>query len=104
MLWFNSYLIDHRQRAVLPGAESEWKYIRAGVFQGSVLGPLLFLIYINDIVNEISSNIHLFADDTILYITVNDPLQSATVLNSDLTKITVWGHNWLVTFNPCKTE
>ena len=46
LLWFNSYLIDHKQRVVLPGVESEWKYIKAGVPQGSVLGLFLFHIYV----------------------------------------------------------
>ena len=69
------------------------------VFLGSFLGPFFSLIYINDIVNEIHSNIHFFADNMILYITVNDPLQFSTVLNSDLTKITDWANNCLV-FNP----
>ena len=62
--WFKSYLSDRRQRVVLPGVSSNWNYIRAGVPQGSILGPLLFLLFINDIVNDIGSNIRLFADDT----------------------------------------
>ena len=66
--------MDRKQRVVYLKL-NQTEYIKAGVPQGSVLGPLLFFIYINDIVNEIHSNVHLFADETILYITVNDPLQ-----------------------------
>ena len=62
--WFADYLSDRKQRVVLPGAVSDWTDIRAGVPQGSILGPLLFLLYINDIVQDIGSNIRLFADDT----------------------------------------
>ena len=102
--WFVSYLENRKQRVVLPGAESGWKYIHAGVPQGSILGPLLFLLYINDIVNEIGSNILLFADDTSLFIIVENPNQAAEILNSDLLKISRWANLWLVKFNPNKNE
>ena len=73
-----------KQRVILPGVASDWTYILAGVPQGSIHGPILFLIYINDIVAEIGSNIRLFADDTSLYIIVENPITSAVCLNSDL--------------------
>ena len=102
--WFRSYLTNRKQRVVLPGAESEWTYIRAGVPQGSILGPLLFLLFINDIVAEIGCNIRLFADDTSLFITVENPDTAAELLNIDLDKILKWAKKWLVLFNPVKTE
>ena len=102
--WFRNYLSNRRQRVVLPGASSDWAYIRAGVPRGSILGPLLFLVYINDIVENIGSHIRLFADDTSLFIIVDDPITSAARLNSDLDKITRWAALWLVTFNPTKSE
>ena len=102
--WFKHYLSDRKQRVVIPGAVSDWVFIRAGVPQGSILGPLLFLLYINDIVNDIGSNIRLFADDTSLYIVVDDPITAANCLNTDLEKISRWAATWLVSFNPAKTE
>ena len=102
--WLTSYLSNRRQRVVIPGAYSAWVEIAAGVPQGSILGPLLFLIYINDIVLDIHSNIRLFADDTSLYLIVNDPVESARKLNSDLDTIHQWAKRWLVKFNPAKSE
>ena len=99
-----SYLSGRRQRVVLPGSFSEWVYIKAGVPQGSILGPLLFLLYINDIVKNIGSNIRLFADDTSLFIIVDNPTTAALCLSSDLEKLSRWAAIWLVTFNPSKNE
>ena len=71
--WFKCYLENRKQRVVLNGQCSEWGRIESGVPQGSVLGPLLFLIYINDVSNAIvHCQIRLFADDTCLFIEVDD--------------------------------
>ena len=67
------------------------------------MGPLLFLIYINDIITDIGSNIRLFADDTSLYIVVDDPVTAANCINTDLDKISQWAATCLVSFNPAKT-
>ena len=102
--WFASYLSKRRQRVVINGQSSDWVHILAGVPQGSILGPLLFLIYINDIVKHIGCSISLFADDTSLYIVVDCPFHSAQLLNNtDLQTISDWAAAWLVTFNPLKT-
>ena len=102
--WFTSYLTGRKQRVVLPGTQSAWNDITAGVPQGSILGPLLFLIYINDIVSDINARIRLFADDTSLFLIVEDPSAAAAILNEDLQKISTWASKWLVRFNPNKTE
>ena len=75
-----------------------------GVPQGSILGPLLFFLYINDIVKDIKSNIRLFADGTSLFLEVENPVSPAQILNSDLDKITKCAKDWLVSVNPIKTE
>ena len=85
--WFSSYLSGRRQRVILNGKFSKWVKVLAGVPQGFILGPLLFLIYINDIVKRIGGSIRLFADDTSLYIIVDLPEQAAMVLNADLQTI-----------------
>ncbi|MCG8078251.1 MAG: reverse transcriptase family protein, partial [Candidatus Thiodiazotropha taylori] len=101
--WFSNYFLNRRHRVLLNGQSSNWASVQAGVPQGSILGPLLFLIYINDIVKEIGCNIRLFADDTSLFIIVDCPLQAATLLNNDLNTISDWAAKWLVTFNANKT-
>ena len=100
--WFKNYLSDRQQRVVLPGISSAWNFIKAGVPPGSILGPLLFLVYINDIVTDIGSNIRLFVDDTSLYTVVDNPLVAAETLNADLGKISSWAATWLLTFYPNK--
>ena len=80
---FSDYLANRKQRVVLNGMESNWGEIKAGVPQGSVLGPLLFLIYINDLEEGIESHVILFADDTSLFSIVNDPASSAVNLQHD---------------------
>ena len=102
--WFIHYLKDRQQRVVIQGSASEWGKIKAGVPQGSVLGPLLFLVYINDITEDVVSNIRLFADDTSLFINIEDPVSSARLINSDLEKINQWSSRWLVSFSAEKTK
>ena len=102
--WFKNYLSNRQQRVVINGKTSTWGTINAGVPQGSVLGPLLFLIFINDIVDIVHSKIKLFADDTSLYLTVDNPQLSADILNGDLSSIDSWSSDWMVTFNALKTD
>ena len=72
--------------------------------QGSVLGPLLFLVYINDLEKNIKSNVKFFADDTMLYSVVEDPVVTATDLNHDLDIINKWAYQWKMEFNPDPTK
>ena len=91
--WFKLFFSNRRQRVVLNGVESNWADVLAGVPQGSILCPLLFLIYINDIVNNIRSSIRHFADDTTIYIIIENPQTAAIILNTELGTINGWSHN-----------
>ena len=75
-----------------------------GVPQGSILGRLLFLIYINDLPNELKSSAKLFGDETSIFTIVKDENESANVLNSDLSSISKWAFNWKMLFNPDPTK
>ena len=79
-----SYLYNRKQRVVINGFESEWGPIEAGVPHGSVLGPCLFLIYINNLENGIISNIKYFADDTSLFSIVSNPICFRTKFRSQI--------------------
>ena len=77
------FLSERRQRVVLNGQASAWTNVTAGVLQGSILGPLLFLLYTNDNSEGRSTNAKLFADDTSLFSVIHDNQTSANVLNKD---------------------
>ena len=88
------------QRVVLNGQASSWRPVLAGVTQGSILGPLLFLVYISDLPNELKSNAKLFADGTSLFTIVKYKQESADVLHHDLSLISKWAFNWKMLINP----
>ena len=94
------FLSFKKQRVVLNGQASPWTSIEAGVPQGSILGPLLFLIYINDLSDGLSTTAKLFADDTSLFSIVQNVNTSVSHLNSDLSKISKWAFQWKMSFNP----
>ena len=89
---------------MLNGQHSAWPDIKAGVPQGSILGTLLFLIYINDLPNGLYSNVKLFADDASLFSVVHNVTDSANLLNSDLSKINEWAVKWKMSFNSDPTK
>ena len=85
---------------VLIGQTSPLADVKAGVPQGSILGPLFFLIYINDLSENLKSTVKLFADDTSIFHVVKDPNTSAEILNHDLTRISHSAYRWKMSFNP----
>ena len=99
--FLGDFLNDRKQRVVLNGQFSTWKSVNAGV---RVLGPLLFLIYINDLTEGLSSNAKLFADDTSLFSVIHDIQTSANNLNKDLERISKWATQWKMNFNPDTTK
>ena len=104
LTWLRDYLSCRMQATVIKGEKSDFKSISAGFPQGPVLGSLLFLIYINDIVNNIESVIKLFTDETSLSLALKNPDSRAETLNHDLEKIYEWAKKWKVRFNEEKTE
>ena len=97
------YFLSCRKKRVLSnGQHSSWADVKAGVPQGSILGHLLFLIYINDLPNGLNSNVKFFADDTSLFSVVYNITDSANLLNSNLSKINEWVLQWKMSFNPIK--
>ena len=98
------FLRNRKQRVVLNGQCSSWADVNAGVSQGSILGPLLFLIYINDLSHGLKSECKLFADDTSLFSVVNDINTSAFDTSKDLDKIGNWAFKWKMNFNPDPNE
>ena len=94
------FLSNRFQQVVLNGRSSSWTPVCAGVPEGSILGPLFFLIYKNDLSKDISSAVKLFADDTSIFSVVDDVNVSVVQLNNDLLKISKWVYQWKMSFNP----
>ena len=95
-----NYLHERYQGVLLNGKTSSWDLGKSGVPQESVLGLLLFLIYINDLPNNLKSNCKIFADDTSLFNKVFDKHVSHATLNKDLELINNWAFQWKMQFNP----
>ena len=87
---------------VMDGQKSTMADLKAGVPKGSRLGPLLFIICMNDIINDIEREILIFADDSSLFSTGSDPVETAAQLNRDLDRISNWAEQWKVKFNAKK--
>ena len=101
--WVSSWLTQRHQRVCVDEEENSNKPVRSGIPQGTVLGPLCFLIYINNMEKSISrtSTLCLFADDWLLYRPGNTT-DGGKRLQEDLTELTKWAEKWQMTFHPAK--
>jgi len=101
--WVGSFLSNRLMRVVVNGQFSSWSEVVSGVPQGSVLGPLLFLLYVNDLPDQIKTNIRMFADDTKIWSQVSC-LGDTVKLQEDLDMLGEWSEQWLLNFNPQKCK
>ena len=99
--WIESFLAERTQQVVINGSACKPIQVTSGVPQGTVLGPLLFLLYINDLPNNLTLNVRLFADDCLLYQPVKSD-NDISLLQNDLIKLEEWQNTWLMKFNPTK--
>ena len=98
------FLGNRKQRVVLNGLHSLWADIKAGVAQGCILGPLPFLMYINDLKENLPSNPKFFANDTSLFTTITGEALLNSHLKADLSKINDWSYKCKMSFNPESTK
>ena len=103
LAWIEDFLSRRTQSVVVDGKTSKSLKVTSGVPQGTVLGPLLFLCYINDLPDRVKSSVRLFADDCLLYRTINTK-EDANQLQTDLNNLQQWETDWLMSFNPSKCE
>ena len=96
--------MGRKQRVVIRGFCSDWSYVTSGTLQGTILGPLLFLLYINNITEWISSTVKLYADDKEIFREINDPIRDCQLLQDDLNNLSDWARKWQLRFNADKCE
>ena len=101
LLWIQNWLTARTQRVVVDGNSSDKVKVNSGVPQGTVLGPLMFLIYINDVNEQISSEVKLFADDCLLFREIANKNDNA-ILQKDLNTLVKWSDTWQMSFNIVK--
>ena len=101
--WIEAFLLGHSQCVALEGEKSSEISVTSGVPQGSVLRPILFLLYINDLPKNLTSQVRLFSDDTAVYLTVTNKKDSQT-LQQDLQKLEQLEKTWEMHFTPSKCQ
>ena len=99
--WIRSFLTRRRQRVLLRNGVSQWAAVKSGVPQGSILGPVFFLLFVNDLPDSVLNSVKLFADDTKLYGHAENTTKCLNI-QQDLNKLSAWANNWLLNFNSNK--
>jgi hypothetical protein len=99
--WIDAFLRNRRQRVVINGVQSSEAEVCSGIPQGSCLGPLLFVVFINDLPTNVSSSVKMFADDTKVY-RRNDVEGATNKLQDDINILQQWSDDWLLRFHPQK--
>ena len=101
--WISDFLSNRTQKILVGDQTSDSTYVLSGVPQGAVLGPLLFLCYINDLPRSIKSTVRMYADDTLVYNAINS-INDCTQLQNNLLLLEKWANIWQMQFNPSKCE
>ena len=101
LAWINFWLTERFQRVVVDGEASSFVKVTSGVPQGTVLGRLMFLLFINDIHENLDSTLRLFADDALLYRPINT-MNDTIILQNDIDKLVSWSKTWQMQFNVTK--
>jgi hypothetical protein len=101
--WIHNFLTDRIQQVVVNGVESEWKPVTSGIPQGSVLGPLMFVIFINDLPDTVNGQVYIFADDTKVFKNIQKAMDGS-ILQNDLNSMSIWSDTWLLKFHPEKCK
>ena len=101
--WIKSFLTNRKQRVIVDGEKSKWSDVKSGIPQGSVLGPLLFVIFINDMPQSLSSVCKMFADDAKIYKELNSE-EDCNSLQLDLDVMSEWSNKWQLPFNELKCK
>ena len=106
ILWVRSFLSDHRAKVQVGGVRSRSFRIRRGVLQGSVLGPVLFILFVDNITKDLPRGAHasLYADDLAIWSSSPDALKASSVVQSSLTVLETWSNLWKLPLNPKKCE
>ena len=99
--WIASFLKDRTQRVSVNGHVSNWADVTSGIPQGSVLGPVLFVIFINDLPDAVKSVVRIFADDTKLYGKASSS-EDRAIIQEDLNRLSEWAEDWQLKFNTSK--
>ena len=102
-LWICNFLSSRKQRVEVNGEFSQWHNVTSGIPQGSVLGPILFVVFINDLLDCVDSEVSMFADDTKLYRTIAHQSDIQTVQN-DINNLFNWSEKWLLRFHSDKCK